>query len=167
MGPNIPKGVMSDSTYDWNSQVLPWGQNDLLWLQYVEAHQPGADQADIVLQGAKVVTDTVEGETYGDTAGNIADIDLGNLVGEYRVGKYDESAPYYRLFPDTMLLNLLRRSNETGSFTWKGDPRMQPRDVANFHRLDGTVEEITIESITLKHEGGGTTAEIVYRKGVV
>lgn len=167
MGPNIPKGVMSDSTYDWNSQVLPWGQNDLLWLQYVEAHQPGADQADIVLQGAKVVTDTVEGETYGDTTGNITDIDLGNLVGEYRVGKYDEAAPYYRLFPDTMLLNLLRRSNETGSFIWKGDPRMQPRDVANFHRLDGSVEEITVESITLKHEGGGTTAEIVYRKGVV
>lgn len=62
---------------------------------------------------------------------------------------------------------LLRRSPVKGSFTWKGDPRMQPRDVIQFHRLDGSVEQITIETITLKHEGGGTTAEITYRKGVV
>lgn len=70
-------------------------------------------------------------------------------------------------FPAYGLAEMLKRSNITGSFTWKGDPRMQPRDVVNFHRLDGTVEEITIETITLKHEGGGTTAEITYRKGVV
>ena len=44
---------------------------------------------------------------------------------------------------------------------------MQPRDVARFHRLDGSVEEITLESITITHEGGGTSAEITYRKGVV
>ena len=62
--------------------------------------------------------------------------------------------------------NLFHRSNITGSFLWKGDPRMQPRDVFSFHRLDGTEELCTIESITLKHEGGGTTAEIAYRLGV-
>ena len=62
--------------------------------------------------------------------------------------------------------NLFGRSNITGKFLWKGDPRMQPRDVFGFHRLDGTEELCTIESITLKHEGGGTTAEIAYRLGV-
>ena len=62
---------------------------------------------------------------------------------------------------------VLGRSNLTGSFTWKGDPRMQPRDVFTFHRLDGTTELCTIESITLKHQGGGTSADITYRKGVV
>lgn len=62
--------------------------------------------------------------------------------------------------------NLFRRSNITGSFLWKGDPRMQPRDVFGLHRLDGSEELCTIESITLKHEGGGTTAEIAYRLGV-
>lgn len=62
--------------------------------------------------------------------------------------------------------HLFDRSNITGSFLWKGDPRMQPRDVFGFHRLDGTEELCTIESITLKHEGGGTTAEIAYRLGV-
>lgn len=58
-------------------------------------------------------------------------------------------------------------SNETGAFTWKGNPKMQPRDIFRFHRLDGTVYACTIEEIILTHEGGGLTAEIRYRKGVV
>lgn len=58
-------------------------------------------------------------------------------------------------------------SNLGGSFTWKGDPRMQPRDVFRFHRLNGTVEECTIESIGITHEEGGTVAEISYRVGVI
>ena len=61
---------------------------------------------------------------------------------------------------------LFRRSNVTGKFTWKGDPRMQPRDVFTFVRLDGTSETCTIETIDLKHEDGGTVAEITYRSGV-
>lgn len=60
---------------------------------------------------------------------------------------------------------LFERSNITGSFTWKGDPRMQPRDVFRFHRLDGSTELCTISEITLKHDGG-TVADIAYRKGV-
>lgn len=72
-----------------------------------------------------------------------------------------------RLLPDAGVKSLQNRNRETGSFTWKGDPRMQPRDVFRFVHLDGTEELRTIESISLKHEGGGTTAEIVYRKGVV
>ena len=70
------------------------------------------------------------------------------------------------IYPQMAYESLLQRSNVTGSFTWKGDPRMQPRDVVNFHRLDGTVEEITLENITIHHEGGGTFAEITYRKGI-
>lgn len=69
-----------------------------------------------------------------------------------------------RLYPNYN--NLFERSNITGSFTWRGDPRMQPRDTFKFIRLDGTEEVCTIETITLKHEGGGTVAEISYRKGV-
>ncbi|MBR3321322.1 MAG: hypothetical protein IKG04_05315, partial [Exiguobacterium sp.] len=71
-----------------------------------------------------------------------------------------------QLYPNEACKSLLDRSNIKGSFVWKGDPRMQPRDVVEFHRLDGTVEEITLENITLHHEGGGTYAEITYRKGV-
>lgn len=62
---------------------------------------------------------------------------------------------------------LIMRSNHTVSFKWKGDPRMQPRDVFRFDRLDGTQKNYTIESIDLLHEGGGTTCTIVAREGVV
>jgi hypothetical protein len=68
------------------------------------------------------------------------------------------------LYPDYAYL--FSRSNITGSFTFKGDPRMQPRDIFSFHRLDGNVETCTIETITLTHEGGGTKAEVTYRKGI-
>lgn len=71
------------------------------------------------------------------------------------------------LLPDKGFQQLLTRSNKTGSFTWKGDPRMQPRDVFTFVYRDGTEELRTIETISLKHEGGGTVAEITYRKGIV
>lgn len=62
---------------------------------------------------------------------------------------------------------LIMRSNHTVSFRWKGDPRMQPRDVFQFNRLDGTTKNYTIESIDLLHEGGGTSCTIVAREGVV
>lgn len=73
----------------------------------------------------------------------------------------------YEFLPKMGYQQLLNRSNKTGSFTWKGDPRMQPRDVFTWHNLDGTTEERTIETISLKHEGGGTLATITYRKGIV
>ena len=63
--------------------------------------------------------------------------------------------------------NLFSISNVGGSFTWKGDPRMQPYDVFTLHRQDGTAETCTIEQIQLKHEGGGTVATISYRKGII
>ncbi len=52
----------------------------------------------------------------------------------------------------------------TGSFRWKGDPRMQPRDRFAFVRKDGTKQNCTIEGITLAHAGGGTYADITYRE---
>ncbi len=58
-------------------------------------------------------------------------------------------------------------SNITGSFTWKGDPRMQPRDTFKFIRLNGTTEIATIERIEMTHEAGGTSAVIYYRLGVM
>ena len=61
--------------------------------------------------------------------------------------------------------NLFSRSNLGGSFTWKGDPRMQPRDVFNFVHVDGTTEVCTISGIELVHENGGTVAKINYKVG--
>ena len=62
---------------------------------------------------------------------------------------------------------LFKISNITGSFTWKGDPRMQPRDLFYFVTKEGREIVCTIESIEIKHEGGGTTANIAYREGIV
>jgi hypothetical protein len=72
---------------------------------------------------------------------------------------------YTRLYP--IFDAIFDRSNVTGSFTWKGNPKMQPRDVFNFVRLDGTTEVCTVEAIELKHERGGLSATISYRKGIV
>ena len=83
----------------------------------------------------------------------------------------EDPVAYGQVYTESVLLYpnysyLFNRSCITGSFVWKGDPRMQPRDVFTFHRLDGTTETCTIESIILKHEEGGTIAEISYRLGV-
>ena len=44
---------------------------------------------------------------------------------------------------------------------------MQPRDVVSWVRLDGSTLTCTIDSIELTHEGGGTTAKIKMREGIV
>lgn len=62
---------------------------------------------------------------------------------------------------------LFSRKVRIGSFTWRGHPHMQPRDVFTFKRLNGSNMTCTIESIELTHEGGGTTAVINYREGIV
>lgn len=86
------------------------------------------------------------------------------LVDPFAIGQiYFKSGSYTSIPNYGMRYN---GSNITGSFTFKGDPRMQPRDIFKFHRLDGTVEVATIERIELTHEEGGTTAELHYRLGV-
>ena len=98
------------------------------------------------------------------------------------VGDYDTSSNHYKaslyasksngsvveILPGGYgMTSLFNRSRRTGSFTFKGDPRWQPRDVVQMNRLDGSELIFTIESINLKHENGGTTAEVNYREGIV
>lgn len=91
-----------------------------------------------------------------------------------RPGKTETVEPLAigRLYKDTLLIypnygRVFTVSNISGSFVWKGNPKMQPRDVFTFHRLDGSEEICTIESIEMKHEEGGMKATIAYRLGVV
>ena len=110
----------------------------------------------------------LESATYTNTIndkGSVYTYDELPVIG--RVAAKLESNAYVEIFPAKMLSVGMYRSPVTGSFTWKGDPRMQPRDIIYFKRLDGSYETITIETITLKHENGGTNAEITYRKGVI
>lgn len=63
--------------------------------------------------------------------------------------------------------DLFNKSNIGGSFTYKGNPHMQPRDVFRLYELDGqTYTTCTIESIETKHEEGGMISTIKYREGV-
>ena len=63
--------------------------------------------------------------------------------------------------------SLFNRSLRTGSFTWKGDPRMQPLDYINVTNDTGDGRgNITarITGIELTHEEGGTSAKITWRE---
>lgn len=63
--------------------------------------------------------------------------------------------------------SLFKRSLRTGSFTWKGDPRMQPLDYINVTNDTGDGKgNITarITGIELTHEEGGTSAKITWRE---
>lgn len=49
------------------------------------------------------------------------------------------------------------------TFKWKGDPRMQPRDIIELSHIDGDATEVhyfEIDSLTLEHTGGGLISEI-------
>lgn len=56
--------------------------------------------------------------------------------------------------------NLFAGVRDKVTFTFKGDPRWQPRDFLTVNRVDGTQIKTRVGSIHLAHEGGGTKAEI-------
>lgn len=74
----------------------------------------------------------------------------------------DNSSYYIPKFDD-----YFNRSNIGGSFIWKGNPKMQPRDVFRLYELDGeTYTVCTVQSIEMTHEGGGLSCKITYREGI-
>ena len=106
-------------------------------------------------------------------------------LGRAKTRKYDDSGEIM-LLPDKAVESILDKSNVVGSFTWKGDPRLQPRDFVELQYQDENIADqdgvllqtengddivvnrtkiITLENITLTHEGGGTVSEITYREG--
>lgn len=126
--------------------------------KYTTGPNAGLDQWDykVILMGKPVSIGGGENPYELNSGSHGSTLKVEPIVYGEMAGFPDYSPPLYN-----------KNNRRTGSFLWKGDPRMQPRDVFNFHRLDGTVETCTIESIELKHEGGGTTATISYRLGVV
>jgi hypothetical protein len=125
-------------------------------------------------------------------AGDGGALDLTDDVfwnGHAKMQKYDNSGSI-DLLPDKAIETVLNQSNVIGSFTWKGDPRMQPRDLFTFVKAgtaltdenddvllteidaelwineDGDQVVCTIENITLTLEKGGMIAEITYREGI-
>lgn len=84
-----------------------------------------------------------------------------NALGYCSVGSERKFTP----FPSAR--KILDRSPHVGTFTWRGNPKMQPRDIFTFRKLNGIDVVCTIESITLDFEGGGLSSEITYREGAV
>ena len=166
---DLPQGWMYDdygyNTHDYYTQVAPWttsGDNSqkAVWSKT-------GDEREVKLIGETLVSDSEVIEmSAGD--GELVELEMERISGYVEaIGRRSNPQPPIEVFPRGAMQSLLDRSNKTGSFTWKGDPRMQPRDVVEWERLDGTTTTITLENITLTHEGGGTSAEITYREGVV
>ena len=72
----------------------------------------------------------------------------------------------YTIYSSFDYTSLFRRPLHNGSFTWKGDPRMQPLDYLEItDDVDGTGTIMArVSSISLKHSEGGTSAEIEWRE---
>jgi len=163
---DIPEGILirqlSGNTHKLYNQVIPWtAAHATLWRQ---DYGSSRDDQTLTLTGTSF-EEHLTNNSYG-SGDNQANIKEEIIVGKIGTRGDDSANNNYELYPSGAYESLLQRSNITGSFTWKGDPRMQPRDVFTFHRLDGTDEECTLENITITHEKGGTSAEITYRKGV-
>lgn len=152
------------------SFVWPWTSLNKAWSKLVSTgvFESSATEENIEIRGVTIYT--YDSSFNGcQSVENGTEIDMECPISGYLLFPTTilwPTQPVLEGFPKMAYESILKRSNVTGSFTWKGDPRMQPRDVVNFHRLDGSVETITLENITLHHEGGGTYAEITYRKGV-
>lgn len=168
------KGTVYTSFIPWSAKYLrayssyPYFSMAAMWNALVKAKVIPADAKEwscdirgpVVNIEARTVT---VGDGNEDAAENLTPVLLGSVYASTR----DDGPGVFELFPTESMKNLLNRSPITCSFTWKGDPRIQPRDVFAFHRLDGTDEEWTFENITTTHEGGGTLAEVTARKGIV
>ena len=172
LGPDIPKGIMigppnysSIAGHELYSQVMPWTSDTArAWNDLSPASD--VETIDVDLYGRAFEPKTLK-HSYG-SSGNRLEINDDKFLGVlYTIGRNGSVVYNAQVLPKLGHESLLQRSNITGSFTWKGDPRMQPRDIFTFHKLDGTDVDCTIENITITHQGGGTSAEITYREGVV
>lgn len=138
---------------------------------------------DLVIAGANCIT-------FKDTLSIKAAIngEPKNIDGPFVGNIYFHDVESIEIYPGTCYKGVLARSDRTGSFTWKGDPRMQPRDVFTLNTMEygllnengevltdengvalnggGGSLDCTIETITLTHAGGGLSAEITYREGI-
>lgn len=151
------------------SSYMPWDSKmQTFWDNAVTKGVVSSDQNDASfdLYGGHIVVSNSD-DVYTKSGSGVAESpNKTKWTGRMYVKSYNENT-LYKILPDMGFMQLLNRSNITGSFTWKGDPRMQPRDVFTFVYRDGTKELRTIETISLKHEKGGTVATITYRKGIV
>lgn len=164
------------SFIDWNEEIAVgqsgrvWGKQSDAWTALVNDGYIEADAGEFALKvyGYKLSEENAVKTYYnGDPGLTGVPIDI-ELPFFGSMNFVDINGTFIdELYPKLAVESVFDKSVKTGSFKWKGDPRMQPRDVVTFVRLDGSLEMITLENITITHETGGTVADITYRKGVV
>lgn len=137
-----------------------------MWSVLVDAEiiDSDAESVDLDIYGLAISEDN-EAVAYTGS-GNSMTYDYGDAPIIGQISALTMTSSPIQIYPN-ILNSPMYRSTESGSFRWKGDPRLQPRDIGQLKRLDGTYEDITLENITITHEGGGTYADITYRKGVI
>ena len=161
----------------WDQPIADWGYISgitdprtiaQVWqiMKNANVFNADAEKVDLTISGCAVDTEQ-KALMYQKNGDNINTYNYGELpwYGQLLFAKSGSSP--IEGYPEKSMTAPMYRSPITYSFTWKGDPRMQPRDVTEWERLDGTTETITLENITLTHEKGGTVAEITARKGIV
>lgn len=144
------------------------GTADNLWNHLIAAGiiDSAATTLDLDIFGLAIETSPMAGSVQVPGTGQTQTSPELPIMGELYADVLSSSAGI-KIYPEKALAAPLYRSNKTISFTWKGDPRIQPRDIFTFRELDGTADKWTFENITLTHEKGGTMAEITARKGVI
>ena len=150
------------------TSYIPWSTlSGRAWRDAVGAAVEDSVQVDLT---GIIITEGTTTYSSGSDIGDGRHVEFTDPIWSGTVaGRFADSGGTYHTvtgFPHRSLARIRNMSPISGSFTWKGDPRMQPRDVFTFYRLDGTEEDCTIENITITHEKGGTSAEITYRKGI-
>lgn len=116
----------------------------------------------LVVKGYKVDTILSGGNTIGiNRMGITKEID-NKIYGQFTCKDAQDNT-----FTKPSYSSIFLASNIKGSFTWKGNPHIQPRDVFTFEKMDGTSEICTIERIETTHSGGGMSSKITYRKGII
>lgn len=115
----------------------------------------------LVVKGYKVTMASGSSNTVSTSRLGVAKEIDSKVWGRF-VSNFGTSSYYVPDYNDAFL-----KSNVKGSFIWKGNPHIQPRDVFTFVRLDGTSFPCTIERIETQHEGGGMQSRITFRKGVM
>lgn len=174
-------------TYQWIN--LTWNTALInLWNSWKTNGQIDSDAESTELESNCRYYRLSKGERSTTGSVQTESIDLPFALGSTIIYPDDEAYSGLFLKQEDLAYCVIKRSNKKGSFTWKGDPRMQPRDVFTLQRLDyalmnedeeaitdesgnelyggGAADVCTIESITLQHSGGGLSAEITYRMGI-
>lgn len=175
------EGIEGTAEVDVYSQVVPWSAAfDPSWTSpYTQAGiwskcvtegliNSNDNAIQTTLIGSKLTEEPVSVSFSTGAQGEETQIEPSQLLGQlYFVTEEYSTKGVTAAYPNVGVSAAAKRSKKTGSFTWKGDPRMQPRDNATITMRDGTQKVVTLENITLTHERGGLSAEITYREGAV